>query len=290
MQFIEEKMMLVRRIFLISLAIIITVSLPPQTFAAGKERVKLLRQWTGSVADLALRKAVPEVICTEEGLENLWKAWKVAGSVPKVDFSQELVAIQTTQGSKLRLAATLDGKGNLAVLGLATRDLRPGFRYVVAVLSRKGVKAFNGKELPGEAAKSSLEKGSAQDREDFGVSDIEVKSVKSLDSSKLNAEVSRTAGKGETWTRDAVLVALKFIGAGLKGQRKIIDVRTPPENQDTATITITETGYSDDAIGGERWRLWLQKNPNGTWTIQRALWAQLCNRPGYRFYSAERCP
>jgi hypothetical protein len=142
----------------------------------------------------------------------------------------------------------------------------------------------------GEAAKSSLEKGSAQDLKDFGVSDIEVKSIKSLDPKKLNTEISKAAGKGETWTRDAVRVALKFVGEGLKGNTKIIDVRTPPEGQDTATVTVTASGYLDDAIGGERWRLWLQKSPNGTWTIQRALWAQLCNRPGHRFYSADQCP
>jgi hypothetical protein len=142
----------------------------------------------------------------------------------------------------------------------------------------------------GKAGKSTLEKSSDEDRRDFGVADIEVQSVKTLDTKKLNAAVSKAAGKGEAWTREAVLVALKFAGPGLKGSTKIIDVRTPPESQDTATITISESGYLDDAVGGERWRFWLHKNPNGTWAIQRALWAQLCNRPGHRFYSAERCP
>lgn len=268
---------------------IIAVSFHPQTFAADKEPVKPLQQLSGSVADFSLRNAAPEVILTEKSLENLWKVWKVPGPVPKVDFSRELVVVQTTQGSRLRLAATLEENGNLQVLGLATRDLRPGFRYVIAVLSRKGVKAINGKELTGEAGKS-VEKSSTQDRKDFGVSDIEVQSVKTLNTKKLNASVSEAAGQGETWTNDAVLVALKFVGAGLKGHTKIIDVRIPPENQDTVTITITESGYLDDAISGERWRLWLQKNANGTWTIQRALWAQLCNRPGRRFYSGEKCP
>jgi hypothetical protein len=30
---------------------------------------------------------------------------------------------------------------------MATRDLRPGFRYVIAIVSRKGVKTVNGKRL-----------------------------------------------------------------------------------------------------------------------------------------------
>jgi hypothetical protein len=125
---------------------------------------------------------------------------------------------------------------------------------------------------------------------DFGVSDIEVQSVKTVDTGKLNVKVKNAAGQGGKWTKDAVLVALEFVGAGLKGHTKVIDVRTPPEQRHTATITVTESGYPDDAVSGERWRLWLVKGPHGAWTIQRALWAQLCSRPGSRFYSAERCP
>jgi hypothetical protein len=139
-------------------------------------------------------------------------------------------------------------------------------------------------------AKADLQKSPAQAITDFGVSDLEVQSVQTLDTKKLNVKVKEAAGKGEKWTREAVLVALEFVGAGLKGNTKVIDVRTPPEERDTATITVTESGYPDDAIGGARWRLWLVKGADGAWTMQRALWAQLCSRPGHRFYSAEKCP
>lgn len=142
----------------------------------------------------------------------------------------------------------------------------------------------------GKAQKVSPQTSSAQALEDFGVSGIEVQSVKTLDTIKLNAEVRKAASKGENWTMDAVLVALKCVGAGLKGHTKIIEVRTPPEQRDTATITVSESGYLDDAISGERWRLWLEKGTDGSWTIKRALWAQLCSRPGRRFYSAGKCP
>ncbi|MBW1990805.1 MAG: hypothetical protein JRI59_01485, partial [Deltaproteobacteria bacterium] len=111
-----------------------------------------------------------------------------------------------------------------------------------------------------------------------------------LDVGRLNAAVRQAAGKGEDWVRDAVLVALRFTGTGLKGHTKIIRVHTPPERRDAAVITVSESGYLDDATGGERWRLWLKKAPDGTWIIRRALWAWLCERPGHRFYSAEPCP
>jgi hypothetical protein len=67
----------------------------------------------------------------------------------------------------------------------------------------------------------------AQDLADFGVSDIEVRSVKALGTATINAEVSRAAGKGEQWPHEAVLVALKLVGADLKGSSKIIAVQTP---------------------------------------------------------------
>ncbi len=272
------------------LTILLAVSFPLQVFSASKRPVTPSQQWSGSVADLSLSEAVPEVIITEKDLENLWAVWKVPDLVPKVDFSRELVAVLTTQGSKMRLSATLDEIGNLEALGLATRDLRPGFRYVIAVLSREGVKTVNGKELADKTEKASSRTSSAQDRSDFAASGVEVQSVKTMDIKEINAAVSKAAGKGETWPKDAILVALKFIGSGLKGSTKIIDVRTPPEQSDMATITVTESGYLDDAIGGERWRLWLERGADGIWIIKRALWAQLCDRTGHRFYSAEKCP
>jgi hypothetical protein len=117
---------------------------------AQKKAVKMTHQWNGSVGDVKLMKGAPECVTSEKGLEKLWKAWMIADKMPKVDFAKEIVVIGTTTGSKLRLGASLDAKGNLQVLGLGTRDLVPGFRYVMATVSKEGVKTVNGKELPKE--------------------------------------------------------------------------------------------------------------------------------------------
>src|SRR5262249_32775089 len=69
---------------------------------------------------------------------------------PKLDFSKEIVILGTTRGSKLNLSAQLDDTGNLHVLGFGTSDLVPGFRYVLATVSREGIKAVNKKPLPSE--------------------------------------------------------------------------------------------------------------------------------------------
>jgi hypothetical protein len=52
------------------------------------------------------------------------------------------------RGKLLTLSASLDETGDLKALGLATRDLRPGFRYALISVPREGVKTVNGKELP----------------------------------------------------------------------------------------------------------------------------------------------
>jgi len=117
--------------------------------SAEEKKVEIAKQWSGSVEDEKLMK--PECITSTKGLEAVWKAWKLKGDVPKVDFTKEMVVAVYSVGSKLNMAgAKLDDKGNLEVLGLGTRDISPGFRYVLGVVSREGVKTVNKKELPKE--------------------------------------------------------------------------------------------------------------------------------------------
>jgi hypothetical protein len=115
---------------------------------AEKTKVKAVKEWTGSVDDEKLAKEAPNCITNAKQLAKLWKTWKIQGKAPKVNFKKELVVVITVSGSKVNLSANLDEKGNLQVLGFGTRDLVPGFRYVIATVPRKGVITVNGKELP----------------------------------------------------------------------------------------------------------------------------------------------
>jgi hypothetical protein len=117
---------------------------------AAPKPVKIINQWKGSVADEALQKMAPECITTEKALEKLWKTWKIEGKMPKIDFTKEIVVIATTSGSRLNLSARLHEDGNLEVVGFGTRDLVPGFRYIIGTVSAEGVKTVNKKELPKE--------------------------------------------------------------------------------------------------------------------------------------------
>jgi hypothetical protein len=117
-----------------------------------KERPKpvpVVKEWKGSVEDEALEKEAPAsgFINDAKSLEKLWKAWKLADKPPEVDFQKELVLVAVTRGSRLQMSANLDEKGDLKVLAIATRDLRPGFRYVLVTVKREGIKSVNGKPL-----------------------------------------------------------------------------------------------------------------------------------------------
>ena len=142
--------MISRLSLLVGVAALAAVVLFTSDALAQKTAVKPSKEWPGSVEDEALEKDAPACVTSAKGLEKLWKAWKIADKVPEVDFTKEIVVVTTTRGSKLRLAAALDEKGNLMVGGLGTRDLAPGFRYVIATVSKEGVKTVNGKELPKE--------------------------------------------------------------------------------------------------------------------------------------------
>ena len=135
------------RIILLILAMVLALALPLQAETSKGKPVKPVEQWSGSVDDLSLMKKGPEFILSTQELEKLWQAWKVASPVPQVDFAKNFVVVSTTRGSILRFGAILDKKGYLQIVGMATKDLRPGFRYVIAVVSREGVKTVNGKKL-----------------------------------------------------------------------------------------------------------------------------------------------
>jgi hypothetical protein len=116
---------------------------------AQKKKVEIGKKWSGSVDD---EKAIkPEAIVSDKGLDAVWKAWKVKGDMPKVDFTKDMVVAVYSVGSGLNIAgANLNDKGDLQVIGFGTRDIRPGFRYVLGVVSKDGVKTVNGKALPKE--------------------------------------------------------------------------------------------------------------------------------------------
>jgi len=142
-----EEIAMIRLLCWLVVAGSFVLAVAPSDAYAQKKKVEVTKKWDGSVDDEKAMK--PDAITTAKGLEAVWKAWKAVGDVPKVDFTKDIVVAVYSVGSKLNMAgANLDDKGNLDVLGFGTRDIRPGFRYVLGVVSREGVKTVNKKALP----------------------------------------------------------------------------------------------------------------------------------------------
>lgn len=114
---------------------------------AQPTKVPVLVLWRGSVDDENLLGEPPAVIGAQQELSDLWNNWKLAGEIPQIDFQEVLVVVQTTRGGRLNLQVR-HTNGALDLLALATRDLRPGFRYVIGVIPRAGLKTIGDQDLP----------------------------------------------------------------------------------------------------------------------------------------------
>ncbi len=128
---------------------IVTLVLTITSQAVADKPIKFDPVWKGSVEDADLAKDAPTVIVSQKALAALWEKWKLEGKTPEVDFEKHFAVVVTTRGSVLNLGGSLKDDGDLAVQATSTRDIRPGFRYVIGVTPR-GPKTVNGKPLPKE--------------------------------------------------------------------------------------------------------------------------------------------
>jgi hypothetical protein len=125
----------------------VMIALVSTANAQDRKPLETLKEWRGDNPNEGLAKDSPKFITNAKDLEKLWKAWDIKEKVPEIDFAKEILLVETTRGSRLNLKATLDEKGDLQPLGLATRDLRPGFRYVMITVNKAGVKTIAGKAI-----------------------------------------------------------------------------------------------------------------------------------------------
>ena len=125
----------------------VMIALVSTANAQDRKPLETLKEWRGDNPNEGLAKDSPKFITNAKDLEKLWKAWDIKEKLPEIDFAKEILLVETTRGSRLNLKATLDEKGDLQPLGLATRDLRDGFRYVMITVNKAGVKTIAGKAI-----------------------------------------------------------------------------------------------------------------------------------------------
>jgi hypothetical protein len=105
---------------------------------------------SGDILDEKLQQAAPVagVIVSQKGWDMLVKAWGLK-DVPKVDFNKELLVVGTWRGTIFDLTPVVT-KGDLSIVIKGTKDLAPGFRWMIVSVKREGIKTLQSKELPRE--------------------------------------------------------------------------------------------------------------------------------------------
>jgi len=126
--------------------------------------------------------------------------------------------------------------------------------------------------------------------------DRNIDSVEELEVDSFNVALAEARGRGEEWTRSPERIALAFAGATLFGPRRKVIVKIEPNEWEPgrpmrwARVTIEDEGYLDDSEFGQRYVIWLVPGADGSLKVRRAVWARLCRRRHWQFYTAGLCP
>ena len=107
-----------------------------------------LREFHGTTTEEVSGPIPDELIKDQGAYEAAWRKLGLKESPGEVDFTQEALFIATTRGSRISLRLIDEGEGKLRVMAMATRDIRPGLRYVFGVFSTKDWKQINQTRLP----------------------------------------------------------------------------------------------------------------------------------------------
>ena len=107
-----------------------------------------LREFSGTTTEEVTGPIPDELIKDQGAYQAAWEKLGLKESPGEVDFAHEIVFFATTRGSRINLRLRDEGQGKLRVMAMATRDIRPGLRYVFGVFSRKDWKHINETSLP----------------------------------------------------------------------------------------------------------------------------------------------
>jgi hypothetical protein len=127
--------------------------------------------------------------------------------------------------------------------------------------------------------------------------EINIHSVEEVAVDSLNSILIAAQKQNQVWTKSFVHVAVRLCGEDLSGADQFVSVYIEPAEWhgetgavDFARVTVRDEKWLDDATSGERFMLWLVPDRNGYLNLKRMLWAKLCSRPYWRYYSSGSCP
>lgn len=126
--------------------------------------------------------------------------------------------------------------------------------------------------------------------------DINVESVEELDASALSDSLAALRERHPEIADDPILAAHRLSGVPVLGPRRSVIVEYSPTEWEPGRpfrhvrVALEDRGWLDDSVAGRRAVLWFVPDEQGRLTVARALRADLCRRPYWKYYSAKRCP
>jgi hypothetical protein len=103
-----------------------------------------------------------------------------------------------------------------------------------------------------------------------------VSSYENLEIAKFRQLVLSSVANGELWVKDALQVALRFVGTFEGKLQQITRRNNSAELASKVEIVIVEEGYLDDSVRGAWYQLKLEKEPRNVWQLVTAKKAWRC--------------
>ncbi len=119
---------------------------------------------------------------------------------------------------------------------------------------------------------------------------VPVRSYANLKITEFHQLVSRSAEDGEVWVRDALQVALRFVGPFEGKLQHISRKNDSAESASRVEVIVIEEGYLDDSVSGARYKLILEKDAHNIWHLVTAVKSWRCwPGRGHEDFSKKPC-
>jgi hypothetical protein len=106
-----------------------------------------------------------------------------------------------------------------------------------------------------------------------------------------NEKIEKAAAAKEEWVKLPMQIVARTIGEFSDMRSRTIEITAPTaDGADSMTVTVTDDGYLDDSIRGEKFKFELRMNDQGVWRFVSAGKAWRCQPGrGNQDYSTVRC-
>lgn len=118
-----------------------------------------------------------------------------------------------------------------------------------------------------------------------------VKSYQTLAITEYNQKIEKAATANEDWVKMPTRVVARLFPKFEETKSRNIELlAASAENSDSLTVFVTDDGFLDDSVRGEKYKFELKRNEQGVWKVVSAGKAWKCQEGrGHQDYSTEPC-